>query len=75
MLLDIARITWPRGQKHNSDNPFRSPKLLSGNPKLLVSVDVCMENTFVVELTLLQKYQQSRGEYIRYSARLTYPIS
>jgi hypothetical protein len=29
-----------RGQKHNGDNPFRSPKLLSGNPKLLVDVDV-----------------------------------
>jgi hypothetical protein len=34
-----------------------------------------MEVTFVVELTLLQKYQQGKGEYIRYSARLTYPIS
>ena len=41
MLLDIARITKGlRGQKHNGDNPFRSPKLLSGNPKLLVDVDV-----------------------------------
>jgi hypothetical protein len=64
-----------RGQKHNIDNPFRSPKLLFGNPKLLVSVDLRTEIIIVVELTLLQKYQQSRGEYIRYSARLTYPIS
>jgi hypothetical protein len=33
-----------RSQKHNSDNPFRSPKLLFGNPKLLVDVDLRMEN-------------------------------
>jgi hypothetical protein len=68
-------MAYLRDQKHNSDNPFRSPKLLSGNPKLLVGVDLRTELTFVVELTLLQKYQQSRGEYIKYSARLTYPIS
>jgi hypothetical protein len=53
-----------RGQKHNSNNPFHSPKLL-------IDVDLRMELIFVVELILLQKYQQSRGEYIRYSARLT----
>jgi hypothetical protein len=64
-----------RGQKHNIDNPFCSPKLLYGNPKLLVGVDLCMELIFVVELTLLQKYQQSRGEYIGYAEGLTYPIS
>jgi hypothetical protein len=76
MLLDIARITnGIRGQKHNSDNPFRDPKLLSRNPKLLISVDLHIELTFIVELTLLQKYQQSKGEYIMYSTRLTYPIS
>jgi hypothetical protein len=46
-----------RGQKHNSDNPFRSPKLLSGNPKLLIGVDLCTKLIFFVELTLLQKYQ------------------
>jgi hypothetical protein len=34
-----------------------SPKLLSGNPKLLVDVDLCTELIFVVELTLQQKYQ------------------
>jgi hypothetical protein len=47
-----------RGQKHNSDNPFHSPKLLSGNPKLLVGVDLHIEITFVAEHTQLQKYQQ-----------------
>jgi hypothetical protein len=45
-----------RGQKHNSDNPFRSPKLLSANPKLLIGVDLRTELTCVVELILLQKY-------------------
>jgi hypothetical protein len=34
-----------RGQKHNNDNPFRSPKLLSGNPKLLIGVDLRTEKS------------------------------
>ena len=64
MLLDIARLTKGlRGQKHNGDVPFRSPKLLSGNPKILVDVDLRNELTFDGKLTLLQKYQQNKVEY------------
>ena len=44
-------------------------RLPVGNPKLLVDVDV--ERTRLQgTLTLLQKYQQSKGEYRVYSARL-----
>ena len=45
-------------------------RLPAENPKLLIDVDV--ERTRLQgTLTLLQKYQQSKGEYRVYSARLT----
>ena len=45
-------------------------RLLAGNPKLLVNVDAAKNSSSMVTLTLLQKYQQSKGEYRVYSARL-----
>ena len=44
-------------------------RLPTGNPKLLVDVDV-KRTHLQGTLTLLQKYQQSKGEYRVYSARL-----
>ena len=44
-------------------------RLLAGNPKLLVDVDV-VRNSSSGEHLLCQKYQQSKGEYRVYSARL-----
>ena len=45
-------------------------RLPAGNPKLLVSVNVIWNLSSGGTLTLLQKYQQSKGEYRVYSARL-----
>jgi hypothetical protein len=39
-----------RGQKHNSDNPFCSPKILSGNPKLLVDFDLIWNSSLLWNL-------------------------
>ena len=44
-------------------------RLPAGNPKLLVDVDV-VRNLSLGEHLLYQKYQQSKGEYRVYSARL-----
>ena len=44
-------------------------RLPAGNPKLLVGVDVVW-NLSSGEHLLYQKYQQSKGEYRVYSARL-----
>ena len=44
-------------------------RLPAGNPKLLVDVDV-VQNSSSGEHLLCQKYQQSKGEYRVYSARL-----
>ena len=44
-------------------------RLPAGNPKLLVGVDV-VPNLSSGEHLLCQKYQQSKGEYRVYSARL-----
>ncbi len=44
-------------------------RMPAGNPKLLVDVDV-VRNSSSDEHLLCQKYQQSKGEYKVYSARL-----
>ena len=71
MLLSIANLTnGLRGLKHNDDVQSIDPRLPTGNSKLLVDVDAVKNSSSMVTLTLLQKYQQSKGEYRVYSARL-----
>ena len=71
MLLSIANLTnGLRGLKHNDDVQSIDPRLPTGNSKLLVNVDAVKNSSSMVTLTLLQKYQRSKGEYRVYSARL-----
>ena len=71
MLLSISNLTnGLRGLKHNDDVQSIDPRLPAGNPKLLVDVDAVRNSSSMVTLTLLQKYQQSKGEYRMYSERL-----
>ena len=59
-----------RGMKHNDDVQSFDPRQPSGNSKLLVNFDAVKNSSSMVTLTLLQKYQRSKGEYRVYSARL-----
>ena len=71
MLLSISNLTnGLTGLKHNDDVQSIDPRLPTGNSKLLVDVDVVKNSSSMVTLTLLQKYQRSKGEYRVYSARL-----
>ena len=71
MLLSIANLTnGLRGLKHNDDVQSIDPRLPAGNPKLLVNLDAMKNSSSRLTLTLLQKYQRSKGEYRVYSARL-----
>jgi len=45
-------------------------RLPAGNPKLLVGVDVVPNLSSGEHLLCYKKYQQSKGEYMVYSARL-----
>src|SRR4051812_37559342 len=71
MLLSIANLTnGLRVLKHNDDVQSIDPRLPTGNSNLLVDVDAMKNSASMVTLTLLQKYQRSKGEYRVYSTRL-----
>ena len=71
MLLSITNLTnGLRVLKHNDDVQSIDPRLPAGNSKLLVDIDAVRNSSSVVTLTLLQKYQRSKGDYRVYSARL-----
>ena len=71
MLLIIANLTnGLRGLKHNDDVQSIDPRLPTRNSKLLIDVDAVKNSSSIVTLTLLQKYQRSKGDYRVYSARL-----
>ena len=70
MLLSIANLTnGLRGLKHNDDVPTHRFQAAGREPKLLVFVDV-VRNSSWREHLLYEKYQQRKGEYRVYSARL-----
>ena len=71
MLLSIANLTnGLRGLKHNDDVPAHRFQDASQEPQATRRCRCCNKLIFCGYTYLLQKYQQSKGEYRVYSARL-----
>ena len=71
MLLSIANLTSVlRGLKHNDDVPAHRFQAADREPQATCRCRCRTELVFRETLILLQKYQQSKGEYRVYSARL-----
>ena len=71
MLLSIANLTnGLRGLKHNDDVPSHRFQAAGREPQATRQCRCSTKLIFRGTLTLLQKYQQSKGEYRVYSARL-----
>ena len=71
MLLSIANLTnGLRGLKHNDDVPSHRFHAAGQEPQATRRCRCRTKLVFRGTLTLPQKYQQSKGEYRVYSARL-----